>query len=36
VDFGAIGYFYRDFTQATDREVIDILARFGERGVKAE
>jgi predicted phosphoribosyltransferase len=28
VDFGAIGYFYRDFTQVTDAEVIEILARF--------
>jgi predicted phosphoribosyltransferase len=26
--FGAIGYFYRDFHQVSDREVIDILARF--------
>jgi len=30
VDFGAIGYFYADFTQTTDEEVIDILARFPE------
>lgn len=29
VDFGAIGYFYKDFSQTTDQEVIDILARFG-------
>jgi putative phosphoribosyl transferase len=28
VDFGAIGYFYKDFTQTTDQEVIDILAQF--------
>lgn len=27
-DFGAIGYFYDDFRQTTDQEVIDILARF--------
>ena len=26
--FGAIGYFYDDFRQITDREVIEILARF--------
>jgi len=26
--FGAIGYFYDDFRQVTDQEVIDILARF--------
>ena len=26
--FGAIGYFYEDFRQITDQEVIDILARF--------
>jgi putative phosphoribosyl transferase len=26
--FGAIGYFYDDFRQVTDGEVIDILARF--------
>ena len=26
--FGAIGYFYDDFHQITDQEVIDILARF--------
>jgi putative phosphoribosyl transferase len=25
-DFGAIGYFYEDFRQTTDQEVIDILA----------
>jgi putative phosphoribosyl transferase len=28
VDFGAIGYFYSDFAQVTDAEVVDILARF--------
>jgi predicted phosphoribosyltransferase len=27
-DFGAIGFFYRDFRQVTDEEVIAILARF--------
>ena len=27
-DFGAIGYFYRDFRQVSDREVIEILKRF--------
>lgn len=26
--FGAIGYFYFDFRQITDQEVVDILARF--------
>jgi predicted phosphoribosyltransferase len=26
--FGAIGYFYDDFRQTTDQDVIDILARF--------
>lgn len=26
--FGAIGYFYRDFRQVDDAEVIDLLARF--------
>jgi putative phosphoribosyl transferase len=35
VDFGAIGYFYTDFTQVTDEEVIEILARFsGDRAGK--
>jgi predicted phosphoribosyltransferase len=29
--FVAIGYFYADFSQVTDREVIDILARFARR-----
>ncbi len=28
VDFGAIGYFYADFTQTTDAEVIESLSRF--------
>ncbi len=27
-EFGAIGYFYHDFRQVSDEEVIDILARF--------
>ncbi|WGJ13793.1 phosphoribosyltransferase family protein [Methylocapsa sp. D3K7] len=27
-DFGAIGYFYDDFRQTTDQEVIDILAKY--------
>ncbi len=27
-DFGAIGYFYADFRQTSDQEVIDLLARF--------
>jgi putative phosphoribosyl transferase len=27
-DFGAIGYFYADFRQTSDNEVIDTLARF--------
>jgi putative phosphoribosyl transferase len=27
-DFGAIGFFYADFTQVSDQEVIDILAKF--------
>jgi predicted phosphoribosyltransferase len=26
--FGAIGYYYDDFRQTSDQEVIDILARF--------
>jgi predicted phosphoribosyltransferase len=26
--FGAIGYYYADFRQVSDQEVIDILARF--------
>lgn len=29
--FGAIGYFYADFRQLSDEEVIDILERFGAR-----
>ncbi len=28
-DFGAIGYYYADFRQTSDQEVIDTLARFG-------
>jgi putative phosphoribosyl transferase len=27
-NFGAIGLFYSDFRQTSDREVIEILARF--------
>ena len=27
-DFGAIGEFYEDFSQTTDQEVIDILAKY--------
>lgn len=33
--FGAIGYFYDDFRQTTDEEVIDILARFPSRSGEA-
>ena len=29
--FGAIGYFYRDFRQVSDQEVVDILKRFPAR-----
>jgi predicted phosphoribosyltransferase len=29
-EFGAIGYYYRDFRQVDDQEVIDYLARFDE------
>lgn len=29
LDFGAVGAFYEDFTQTTDREVQDLLAQFG-------
>ncbi len=29
--FGAIGYFYRDFRQVSDQEVVDILNRFPAR-----
>jgi predicted phosphoribosyltransferase len=36
VDFGAIGYFYKDFTQTTDEEVIEILSRFTEWGAARE
>jgi putative phosphoribosyl transferase len=32
VDFGAIGYFYRDFRQIEDEQVIAILDRFGVGG----
>lgn len=31
-NFGAIGYFYDDFRQITDQEVINILARFARQG----
>lgn len=34
--FGAIGYFYDDFRQTTDEEVIDILARFPAGSDEAE
>ena len=27
-EFGAIGFFYSDFRQTSDQEVIEILARF--------
>ncbi len=30
--FGAIGYFYRDFRQVSDEEVVEILKRFPVRG----
>ena len=29
-NFGAIGYFYSDFRQTSDQEVIDTLARFAQ------
>ncbi len=32
VFFGAIGFYYADFRQTSDQEVIDILARFPPRG----
>jgi predicted phosphoribosyltransferase len=28
--FGAIGYYYSDFRQISDQEVIDTLARFAQ------
>jgi putative phosphoribosyl transferase len=31
-DFGAIGFYYSDFRQISDQEVIDTLARFPARG----
>jgi predicted phosphoribosyltransferase len=31
-EFGAIGFFYSDFRQTSDREVIEILARFAPHG----
>lgn len=30
--FGAIGYFYRDFRQVSDQEVVAILKRFPAKG----
>jgi predicted phosphoribosyltransferase len=27
-DFGAIGFYYRDFSQLNDQDVVDLLARF--------
>jgi predicted phosphoribosyltransferase len=32
VSFGAIGFFYADFCQISDQEVIDTLARFSAKG----
>jgi predicted phosphoribosyltransferase len=29
--FGAIGFYYRDFRQVSDQEVIEMLARFPAR-----
>ena len=29
--FGAVGFFYRDFRQVSDQEVVDLLERHGER-----
>lgn len=34
-DFGAIGYFYRDFSQLSDSDVVEILDRFGPAGGEA-
>jgi predicted phosphoribosyltransferase len=34
-NFAAIGFYYRDFRQVEDREVIDTLARFNKGGEKA-
>jgi len=31
-EFGAIGFFYSDFRQTSDREVIEILARYSPHG----
>lgn len=31
-DFGAIGFYYADFRQIEDKEVIDLLDRFGAKG----
>jgi predicted phosphoribosyltransferase len=33
-EFGAIGFFYSDFRQTSDREVIEILARFSPQGAR--
>ena len=33
--FGAIGFYYRDFRQVGDREVMEILARFPATSVAA-
>ncbi len=35
-DFGAIGFYYADFRQISDREVIDILASFPHEPVRLE
>jgi predicted phosphoribosyltransferase len=34
-NFGALGFYYRDFRQVEDREVVDILARFNKGGEKS-
>jgi len=33
--FGAIGFYYRDFRQISDEEVIEILQRFGRKTVQS-
>ena len=35
-EFWAVGGFYRDFTQTTDDQVIDLLRRAAERGTNAQ